>query len=224
MVDCIIVALRKTLDPSAFSGYSLPPSMSGNEQEQHVKTKLKMEEIMSTHKKPAPSVKAAATQTAANVEKFTKAGVEAARENIAISREEAARNQEKIVEASRDHLEQFKAGASEITTLGKQHLETLVETGKSVSETAKELHEQLIAETNELYSENVQFSKELLACRNLGDLAEVQSRAVQSNLTRFFDNTARLTDVWFKLATTAAEPISQQANQVAERLKKNLAA
>ncbi|MBM3617789.1 MAG: phasin family protein [Alphaproteobacteria bacterium] len=179
---------------------------------------------MSTNKKPVPSVKAAVTQTAANIENFTKAGVDAARENIAITRDEAVRNQEKIVEASRDHMEQFQSGVKEISAFGKQHLETLVETGKSVTETAKELHEQLVAETNELYSENVQFSKELLACRNLGDLAEVQSRAMQSNLTRFFDTTARLTDVWFKLATTAAEPMSQQANQVAERLKKNLAA
>lgn len=176
---------------------------------------------MSTNKKPAPSVKAAVTTTAANVENFTKGAADVARENIAITREEATRNQEKIAEASREHLEN---GAAEITAFGKQHFETLVETGKSVTEAAKELQERLVSEANEVYSENVQFSKELLACRNLGDFAEVQSRAVQSNLHRLFDNTARLTDAWFKLATTAAEPLNQQANQVAERLKKNLAA
>lgn len=183
---------------------------------------------MSTNKKPAPSVKApaqnvkaAVSSTAANIENFTKASVDATRENIAITREEASRNQEKIVEASREHLEH---SATEVSAFGKQQLEALVETGKSVTEAAKEFQERLVAETNELYSENVQFSKELLACRNIGDFAEVQSRAVQSNLTRLFDNTARLTDAWFKLATTAAEPLSQQATQVAERLKKNLAA
>lgn len=179
---------------------------------------------MSTHKKPIPSVKAAVTSTVANVENFAKANAETVRENIAVTGEEVKRNQEKLVNASRDHVENLQKGASEVAAFGKQHLETLVEAGKSVTETAKELQEKMVAETNELYSENVQFSKELLACRNLGDFAEVQSRVLQSNLNRFFDNTARLTDVWFKMATTAAEPISQQANQVAERLKKNLAA
>lgn len=179
---------------------------------------------MSTHKKPAPSIKTAAVTTAATVEKFNKASTDVAREAIAITSEEATRNQAKIVEASRDHFEQVKTGATEIVSFGKQNLEALVESGKAATETAKEFHERLVAETNEVYSENVQFSKELLACRNLGDLAEVQSRVLQSNMNRFFENTARMTDTWFKLATTAAEPLGQQATQVAERLKKNLAA
>lgn len=160
---------------------------------------------------------------------LTQAGTEAVRDFLTSSTQELQRNQEKVLSLGREHIEKLSESADkasrsfgEVFSLTKDQVEAVLESTRIATELGKELHEKLVADTNELFNENVELSKELLACRNLNDLLEVQGRAVQAGLSSFFNNSARLTDAWFRLTTEVSEPLNAQTSQLASRINKAL--
>lgn len=198
---------------------------------------------MSTIKKPSQSpvqsvakheekskVAPLSNATASN-QQIDKAGTKAVQDFLSNSAEETKRTANNVLNETRNQAGKLLQGAekatrkaSETVATGKENLDALMESGKVAAEISRELQEALVAEAKEIFNENVQLSKELLACRNFGDFAEVQSRAFQAHLTRLFDNTTRFSDAWFRLATNVAEPLTAQANQITEKFKKNIAA
>lgn len=159
------------------------------------------------------------------------AGTEAVKDFLNAGTQEAQKTQEKVLSFSKENIEKWTQSTdktvrsfAEAFAVNKEQFDALMESGKIAGDVSRDLHEQFLAEVNALFSENVELSKDLLACRTLNDLVEVQNRAFQSNLSHFFERSARLTDAWFKLATDAAEPINTQATQATARLNKSLAA
>lgn len=160
-------------------------------------------------------------------DQLAKAGSDAVRDFLASSTQELQRNQEKAFSLGREQFEKLTATADkasrsfgEVFSLSKDQLDAVLESSRIATELTKELQEQITTDANELFNENVELSKELLACRNLNELLEVQNRALQSSVTSFFTNSARLTDAWFRLATEVSEPLNAQGNQVVARLNK----
>lgn len=167
----------------------------------------------------------------ATPEQMVHAGTEAVRDFIAAGTQEAQKTQEKVLSLGRESMESWSKAADQATrsltqafSLNQEQFDALVESSKIIGDLSREFHEQLIAETNALFSENVELSKDLLACRTLNDLVEIQNRAVQSNISRALDQSARLTETWFRFATEAAEPLSTQASKTSRQLSKSLAA
>lgn len=159
------------------------------------------------------------------------AGTEAVKDFLSAGTQEAQITQEKVLSFSKENIEKWTQSTdktvrsfAEVFAVNKEQFDALMESSKIAGDLGRDLHEQFLAEVNTLFSENVELSKDLLACRTLNDLVEVQNRAFQSNLSHFFEQSARLTDAWFKLATDAAEPINTQATQATARLNKSLAA
>lgn len=191
---------------------------------------------MSTAKKPvAPVAKAVhaatkpvsaiGTAMASTTEQFAKAETEAVKDFLQTGSAEVQRNQEKAMNFGRESMEKWTENtdkamrsANEAMAMGNDHFNAMLESSKTATEIGKELHESFVAEINELFSENVELSKELLACRSLTDLMDVHNRALQTNLSHFFNNSARMTEAWFKLATEVSEPLNAQASQVSKRL------
>lgn len=159
------------------------------------------------------------------------AGTEAVKDFLSAGTQEAQKTQEKVLSFSQENIEKWTQSTdktvrsfAEIFAVNKEQFDAVMESGKIAGDLSRDLHEQLLKEVNALFSENVELSKELLACRTLNDLVEVQNRAFQSSVSHFFEQSVRLTDTWFKLATDAAEPINTQATQATARLNKSLAA
>lgn len=167
----------------------------------------------------------------ATPEQMVHAGTEAVRDFIAAGTQEAQKTQEKVLSLGRESVENWSKAADQATrtltqafSISKDQFDALMESGKIVSDLGREFHEQLVAETNALFSENVELSKDLLACRTLNDLVEIQKRVVQNNVSRILDQSARLTETWFRFSTEAAEPLSTQASKTSRHLSKTLAA
>lgn len=159
------------------------------------------------------------------------AGTEAVKDFIAAGTQEAQKTQEKVLSISKENIEKWSETTDrtvrsfvEIFAANQDQVEALLESSKIATDLGRDLQEQLVSEINALFSENVELSKELLACRTLNDLVQVQNRALQSNVSHFFNQSARLSEAWFKLAIDAVEPINTQAAQVTARLNKSLAA
>lgn len=193
--------------------------------------------IKTTEKAVEATAQTAASQLSAldsNVvtpDHMVHAGTEAVKDFLSAGTQEAQKTQEKVLSFSKENIEKWTQSTdktvrsfAEIFSLNQAQADALMESGKIAGDLGRDLHEQLLAEINALFSENVELSKELLACRTLNDMVEVQNRAFQSNLSHFFEQSARLTDAWFKLATDAAEPINTQATQATARFNKSLAA
>lgn len=159
------------------------------------------------------------------------AGTEAIKDFIAAGTQEAQKTQEKVLLMSQENLEKWSKSTdktvrsfAEIFAVNKDQVDALMESSKIATDLGRDLHEKFVADVNALFSENVELSKDLLACRTLNDLVEVQNRVLQCNMSHFFSQSARLSEVFFKLATDVAEPISTQATQATVRLNKSLAA
>lgn len=164
-------------------------------------------------------------------DQFVQAGTEAVKDFLTAGTEEAQRTHEKVLSFGRENMEKWAESADkaartlgETLALSKEQIDALMESSKLATELGKQLHENLVKDMNTSFSENVELTKELLACRTLDDVMEVQSRALQNQLARFFDQSARLTDAWFKLSTDVVEPLNTQATQVTNRLNKSIAA
>lgn len=153
--------------------------------------------------------------------------VNTAKQIAATSAENSKQAQEKVLSIGRDAVEnltrstdQANRSLNEAFALNKEHMDAVITSSKIAGDVGSELQEKLVKDLNDVFAENVELSKELLSCRTLNDLVSLQNRALQSNLSRFFDNSARLTDAWFKLSTDAAEPLNAQAAQISSQLNK----
>lgn len=159
------------------------------------------------------------------------AGTEAMKDFIAAGTQEAQHAQEKVLHLSQESLEKWTQSTDKtlrnfIATfaLNTEQVDALMESGKIAGDVSRDLQESLMSELNALYNEQVALSKDMLACRTLNDVVELQNRAVQSTVQHMFNHSARMTEAWFKLATDAVEPINTQATQATVRLNKTLAA
>lgn len=167
----------------------------------------------------------------ATPEQMVHAGTEAVRDFIAAGTQEAQKTQEKVFSLGRESVEGWSKAADQVAhsltqsfSISKDQFDALMESSKIISDVGRELHEQIVSEANAFFSENVELSKDLLACRTLNDLVEIQKRAIQSNISRTLDQSARITETWFRLATEAAEPLSTQASKTSRHLRKSMAA
>lgn len=164
-------------------------------------------------------------------DQMVQAGAAAVKDFIAAGTQEAQKTQQKVMSLGNESLQNWSKTADQAVrslndalALSKEQLDAVMESSKIATDLSRELHEKFVAECNDLFSENVELSKNMLECRTLNDLVEIQNRALQSNLSRFFDQGANFTEAWFRLATEASEPLSAQANQVTSRMKRTLAA
>lgn len=159
------------------------------------------------------------------------AGNEAVKDFVAAGSEEAQKAQAKALEISKEAVEQWTESTdksirsfTEAFALDKEQAEALSESSKLVSELGRELHEEFMSDINALFSENVELGKDLLACRTLNDVMEVQGRVLQNHMAHFINQSERMSNAWFKISTEITEPLNTQAKAFNTRLNKTLAA
>ena len=150
---------------------------------------------------------------------------------VSAGSQEARRAQERAFSFGRDHMEKWMSGSDktarglgEAFAVSKDGVDALVEYSKIATELSKDFQQEVTAEWNELCTETVENAKDLLACRTLNDYVELQNRLLQQNVNRLVSQGARVTDLWFKLTTEAAEPINSQVNRTTSRINKALVA
>lgn len=176
-----------------------------------------------------PRVAAVPTKIVNAPSEFINTGTEVVKDFLSAGSQEAKRAQEKVLSFSREHVEKWASGADQTArslnegfAISKEGVDALVEYSKIAGDLSKEYQQEVTAELNEAYAETVATAKELLACRTVKDYVELQTRVFQTSVARAFDQSARLTDLWFKLTTEAAEPLNSQVNRSTQRLNKVL--
>jgi hypothetical protein len=124
---------------------------------------------------------------------------------IQTSRDTARPTAARIGEPARDGV-RIAGAASEAGTQAMLH------TGLVLAEAVAEMTNAWAHYAEEVMRQTSEASRALIACRNLGDMFEIQSRLMRGNLQAFLDQTTKLADIAGRLAKEPYEAMQQAAN------------
>lgn len=179
--------------------------------------------------KAAKNTYSAMESTRSSAENVVKLGSRAAQDFLATSAGEAQKAQDKIFAMSRESAEQFAKSADAMTkamyegiSSSRDNLEAIVECSNVAAAMAKDVSTEMFEYGNKAFAESVEVSKDLLACRTINDMMELQNRIMKSAMDSAFSQSTRLANMIFEYSSEALEPINERVNQAAEQFSKNL--
>lgn len=179
--------------------------------------------------KAAKNTLSAVENTRNSAESVVKISSSAVKDLLANGAFEAQKVQEKAFEMGREGAEQISKSADalsktlyEAISISRDNVETMVECGNLTASLAKDMGSEIIEYANKTFSDNVEISKSVFACRTINDMVELQSRIVKSSLDSFFNQSSKLSGMLFEYSSEALEPINERMAQAGEQLSKAL--
>lgn len=182
-------------------------------------------------KKAASSIKDRAAKNATSIkDNVVDLNKNKAKEAYSTAKNEVKRVQDKAVAITNKSADYVTRSAdisakfmNEAGIAAQENLEACMEASQISADHANRIGESIMSYANESISRNVDLSKELFACRTASDVFELQSRFMQNNMDRFFNQTAKLSEMMFTASSKSAEPISERMAEAAQRMQKVLA-
>lgn len=181
--------------------------------------------------KTAKQAYAAMESGRASAENVVNIGGKAVKELLSTSASEAQKAHEKAFAIGREGAETLAKSADAVTKalyeaigLSRDGIETCIECGNITAELASDLSREAFDYANRAFSDQVEMSKEFLACRTLNDMFDLQNRMVKSSIDNFFSESTKLSERLFDYTTETLEPINERVAQATEQLSKALAA
>jgi hypothetical protein len=166
-----------------------------------------------------------------SAENMLRMSSDAMRDFFSTGTDETARMHEKIFSVGREAAEHFSRTAetasqslNEAAAAGRDNVEAFVELTGVATNISKEFGSEAFNYLNDLFSQNVELSKEALSCRTVSDLFDLQNRLFKTNIDSFFNQSMRMSEMLFQYASEAAEPINERISEASERFSKALAA
>jgi hypothetical protein len=173
----------------------------------------------------------AVESTRNSAHKVAQFGSEAMQDFMKKSASEAQRAQEKVMEMSREGAEHIAKSADvmtkvmhEVVGLSRGNIDACIECGNVTTGLAKEVSQEVIDYCNQAFSDSVELSKEMLNCRTLNDVIELQNRVMKHTLDNFFNQSMKMSTLMFEYATEAMEPINERISEASEQISRAVAA
>jgi hypothetical protein len=139
--------------------------------------------------------------------------------------------QAQLANFTRESTEQLNKTAAdanramaEAMEVSRGNAEAIVEVSNIAVSLSKELSAELISYVNRNFSQNVELSKQVLACRTLNDMFDLGSRIMKTNLDGFFNESVKLSELLFQASNEVSEPLNERITESTDRLSKALAA
>lgn len=187
--------------------------------------------IAAVANKTAKNTFSAVESTRASAENVVKISSNAVKEFLTTGAGEAKKAQAKAFDMSRESAEQLAKGADAVTKLmyeaiaaSRDNLETAMECGNMTAALAKDVSTEVMESVNKNFSESLELSKDMLACRTINDVMELQNRVVRSAVDNFFNQSVKLSGMVFEYTTEALEPINERVAQASDQFTKALVA
>ena len=114
----------------------------------------------------------------------------------------------------------FTGESEEVTRRATQNLEAVTETGSVLLRGFQDLSKEWVELAQQRLQRNAEGLARLAQCRNLQDLAAVQTELVRENLREMIDNTRRISERLGRVASGAARTITAEANEAASRFRR----
>ncbi len=113
---------------------------------------------------------------------------------------------------------------NEAVAISQDNLEAYVECGNIAADFTKTVSEEVYEFSNNLFAKNVELSKKVFACRTINDMFELQSKVFKTNIDGVFNEAAKISEMAFKMASKASEPLNERAAETSKRLRKTFSA
>jgi phasin family protein len=180
-------------------------------------------EIMSTNKKntkdTAP-VDAVVNASKEAVETVVKAGADAATKNY---EQAVALTQEQVDVAAKAGADAYK-GYEDFAAFGKSNLEAFVESGNILTKGVQDISKMWVGLTQSSLEGSVSLTQEVLKCKNLQELAEVQNTLAKESYENLVAEGQSLSNKTAKLAEDTLAPLSARVDATLKTFVKPLAA
>ncbi len=144
---------------------------------------------------------------------------------------EAQKAQEKVFAMGREGAEHLAKSADTLTkvlhesiAVSRENVEACIECGNMTAALAKDVSNEVMESTNKTVSDNIELSKEFFACRTFNDMFELQNKMMRSSIDNFFNQSVKLSGMFFEYATEALEPINERLAETSEKMIKVLSA
>ncbi len=171
----------------------------------------------------------AVESTRNSAESVIKISSSAVKDLLANGASEAQKVQEKAFEMGRESAEHITKSADAITkslydviAMSRDNVEALVECGNLTASLAKDVSGELVEYANKAFSDNVEISKDIFACRTINDMVELQSKIIKSSIDSFFSQSSKLSNMLFEYSAEALEPINERVAEATEQMSKAL--
>lgn len=139
--------------------------------------------------------------------------------------------QHKLQSMGRDAADQMsKAGqsagraANEAMEMARENAQAMIECSNIAASVSKEVGAELVSFMNKSFSQNVELSKQVLACRTLNDMFDLSTKMLKANFDAFFTESVKLSEKLFQCATDISEPLNERMSETSERMTRSLAA
>lgn len=169
------------------------------------------------------TTKAAPKQDAAS--KTAKLGADAVREFWESSNKELRNTQTKFLAIGREassNLTKTTEAASrninEVLDISRENVEALVESANLTSDVARSFAEEFYSFANQAFASGVEHSKGFLGCRTMNEVLDLQNKFFLHSVDLVFHQSVKFSDMWFRLANDAAEPLQNRAASASKRL------
>jgi phasin family protein len=136
-----------------------------------------------------------------------------------------AESRETVVAVGLDGATHLARGAetasrvwSESLSISRDHMEACAEASAIAVDCANRLSENMMNYANDAIAESVEISKRFFGCRTASDVFELQNKLAQSSVQRFLDESSRVSDMMFHMASKATEPFSEKLSDVPHRI------
>lgn len=105
--------------------------------------------------------------------------------------------------------ESFGSGFSDAVEQSRGSFEAVVESGNITADMGRAFASELSRFANETFSDNVEISKSLFECKTMSDLVDMQNKLFRNNMDHFFNQSDRLSEMFFQFCADAIEPFGQ---------------
>jgi phasin family protein len=117
----------------------------------------------------------------------------------------------------------FKA-YDELSRLSQGNLEAVVAANQVLAKGAEEISKEIFGIAQTSFENAASAAKALLGAKTLTDVIELQNSVAKSTLESFLANSAKLSELTFKVTSEAAQPFKARVDATIEQLGKPLAA
>jgi hypothetical protein len=181
--------------------------------------------------KGAKEVFSTIESTRNSAENVVKLGTTAVKDFMAPIAGEAQKAQEKVFAMGREGAEHLAKSADTLTkimhetiAISRDNVEACIECGNMTAALAKDVSNEVMESTNKAVSETMELSKDFFACRTFNDMFELQNKLMKHSIDNFFNQSVKLSGMFFEYANEALEPINERIADASEKFSKVMSA
>jgi phasin family protein len=132
----------------------------------------------------------------------------------------AATTQAQVQESS---AQLFKA-YDELSQLGQGNLEAVVAANQALAKGAEEISKEIFGIAQTSFENAASVAQAFMGAKTLQDVIELNNAVAKNALEHFLANSAKLSEMAFKVTSEAAQPLKARVDAAIEKLAKPLAA